>query len=109
MKKILTGILIGLMLSAGIIFSGTSNDLDTWWGELQAYSKANSAKAKFQETMRSIEKHLDSLADMNADGDFDGLPASVKAKFIWAWGQLDAARDTIKADSEFMDAINWTP
>jgi hypothetical protein len=46
---------------------------------------------------------------MNAAGDFDSLPASAKAKAIWIWTQLDNARDTVKADAEAMEFINWRP
>ena len=86
-----------------------TTDLDTWWDELDSYNNSNSAKAKFQDIMSQIDQQLDELQQMNADGEFDKLPATVKAKFVWAWGQLDAVRDTLKADSDFMEALAWRP
>jgi len=86
-----------------------TSDLDAWWAQLKDYDESNAAKAKFQELMIEIDSNLDELAAMNTDGDFDILPASWKAKAIWAWQQLDAARDTVKADAEFMEGLNWKP
>jgi uncharacterized protein YjgD (DUF1641 family) len=86
-----------------------SDDLDTWWAELSDYEESNSAKAKFQEIMQSFDQALNELSDMNAAGDFDQLPASWKARAVWAWQQFDAARDIVKADADFMEGINWRP
>jgi len=86
-----------------------TTDLNAWWAVLSNYEESNSAKAKFQEIMQTIDQYLNELAEMNSNGDFDQLPASVKAKFIWAWTQLDNARDTVKADADFMEAIGWRP
>ena len=86
-----------------------TQDLDAWWTTVSDYNESNSAKAKFQEIMSSIDQQLDELSAMNTAGDFDELPASWKAKAIWAWGQLDAARDAVKGDAEFMEGINWRP
>lgn len=86
-----------------------TTDLDAWWAAHQDYTGSNTAKAKFQDIMGAINRELDDLQTMNINGDFDQLPASWKAKAIWAWGQLDAARNTVKADTDFMEGINWTP
>ena len=86
-----------------------TTDLDAWWAELTDYSESNEAKAIFQDVMRGIDDWLDRLQAMNTAGDFDQLPASVKTEFIWAWTQLDNARDTVKVRSDFMEAINWKP
>ena len=85
------------------------DDLDAWWAILTDYGDGNSAKAKFQDTMGDFEKGLNELAQMNSDGDFDQLPASVKAKFVWAWQQFDAARDAVRADEDFMASLSWRP
>jgi len=37
------------------------------------------------------------------------LPASWRTKALWAWQQLNTARDAIKADPDFMEGINWRP
>jgi len=86
-----------------------TSDLNAWWDELSDYEESNTAKAKFQEIMIAIEQYLNELAQMNSNGDFDKLPPAVKSKFVWAWNQLDSARDTVKADSDFMEAITWKP
>ena len=86
-----------------------SDDLDTWWEELSDYEESNASKAKFQEVMQSFDQGLNELSAMNANGDFDQLPASWKAKAVWAWQQFDAARDAVKADADFMEGINWRP
>ncbi|NIT61119.1 MAG: hypothetical protein GWN00_34425 [Aliifodinibius sp.] len=86
-----------------------TSDLDTWWAEVDGYNDSNAAKAKFQDLMAEIDRNLDELAQMNTNGEFDKLPASWRTKAIWAWQQLDTARDTVKADAEFMEGINWTP
>jgi hypothetical protein len=86
-----------------------TSDLDAWWAELKDYDESNAAKAKFQELMIAFEQSLDELQQMNADGEFDKLPASWKAKALWAWQQFDNARDTVKADAEFMEGLNWRP
>ena len=86
-----------------------SDDLDAWWEELLDYSESNAAKAKFQDLMIQFEQNLNELQEMNAEGEFDKLPASWKAKAIWAWQQFDAARDIVKADADFMEGLNWTP
>ena len=86
-----------------------TNDLDTWWTEVSDYNESNAAKARFQDIVVTMDQMLDELAQMNTNGDFDKLPVSWKAKAIWAWQQLDNARDTIKADPEFMEGINWRP
>jgi len=86
-----------------------TTDLNTWWAELSDYQESNSSKAKFQDIMATIDQMLDELKTMNDNGDFDQLPSSWKAKAVWAWQQLDAARDTVKADAEFMEGINWRP
>jgi len=86
-----------------------ATDLDAWWAELSDYQESNTAKAKFQNIMATIDQMLDELQTMNSNGDFDQLPASWKAKAVWAWQQLDATRDTVKADAEFMEGINWRP
>ena len=86
-----------------------TDDLNDWWGVFKDYQESNAAKAKFQDIMTTIDEYLDELQAMNAAGDFDQLPATVKAKFLWAWQQLDNARDTVKADTDFMEAISWKP
>jgi len=83
--------------------------LDAWWGIKQDYDESNTAKAEFQSTMWSFEEGLNRLEQMNNDGDFDQMPALVKAKMIWAWQQWDAVRDTLKADADFMAIIEWKP
>ena len=88
---------------------GITEDLDLWWSEVDGYNDSNAAKAKFQDLLMQIDQNLDELAQMNADGEFDKLPDSWKAKALWAWQTLDAARDTVKADAEFMEGINWRP
>lgn len=88
---------------------GVSEDLDSWWAEKQSYDESNTAKAEFQDTMTDIDRHLDVLEASYNAGDYDKLPQSVKTKFIWAWGQLNTARNTIKADADFMAAISWKP
>lgn len=84
-------------------------DLNTWWADVCDHNESNQAKAELQDIMIMIDEELDRLQAMNANSDFDKLPASWKAKAIWAWGILDAARDTVKADAEFMEGINWRP
>jgi len=84
-------------------------DLDTWWVQISDYNESNAAKAKFQDVMTMIDERLNDLAAMNAKGDFDKLPASVKAKFVSAWSQLNTVRNALKADADFMAALNWTP
>ena len=86
-----------------------TTDLDAWWETVSDYNQSNTAKARFQDLMSNIDQNLDELQTMNANGDFDQLPSSWKAKAVWAWGLLDTARDTVKADSEFMEGINWKP
>jgi hypothetical protein len=86
-----------------------TTDLDTWWETLSGYSKSNDAKARFQELMIEFERALNELSLMNQAGDFDELPASWKAKAVWAWQQFDSARNTIKADADFMEGLNWRP
>lgn len=86
-----------------------STDLDAWWVNVSDYNESNDAKAKFQDIMRNIDRQLNELADMNTAGDFDKLPVSWKAKAVWAWGQLNTARNTVKADADFMEGINWVP
>lgn len=86
-----------------------TEDFNAWWEELKGLNESNSAKARFQDLMIEIDNNLNELAQMNADGKFDELPASWKARALWAWQQLDTARDTIKADDDFMEGINWTP
>lgn len=86
-----------------------STDLDLWWVQISDYNESNAAKARFQEIMREIDQRLDELSTMYSAGDFDKLPASVKAKFVSAWTQLDAVRNALKADADFMMAVNWTP
>lgn len=86
-----------------------TTDLDAWWVQEQGYENSNRAKGRFWEIMNEIGKRLDELQQMNLNGDFDKLPATVKAKFVWAWGILDTARDTVKADAGFMEALNWKP
>ena len=84
-------------------------DLDAWWVVLTDYNEANAAKARFQDLMWQFEGALDELETMNGTGDFDQLPASVKAKMVWAGQQFAAARNTVKADSDVIDIIQWTP
>lgn len=84
-------------------------DLDAWWVQISDYNESNAAKARFQEVMGEIDRKLDELQTMYAAGDYDKLPTSVKNKFVWAWQQLDAVRDTLKADADFMAALSWTP
>lgn len=86
-----------------------SSDLDLWWVQISDYNESNAAKAKFQEIMWEIDEKLNELETMYGRGDFDKLPTSVKNKFVSAWSQLDAVRDTLKADVDFMSALNWTP
>ena len=86
-----------------------TTDLDAWWAELSDYTESNTAKAKLQDIMTTIDQMLDELQTMNTNGDFDQLPASCKAKAIWMWAQLDNARDTIKADADAMEFIGWRP
>jgi hypothetical protein len=86
-----------------------TTDLDIWWETVSDLNESNAAKAKFQDLMNSFDQALNELSDMNSAGDFDELPASWKAKAIWAWGQFDTARDTVKADAEFMEGLNWRP
>ena len=86
-----------------------TTDLDAWWAEKLDYDESNTAKARFQDLMISFDQNLDELSQMNTNGDFDQLPSSWKAKAVWAWQQFSAARDTVKADSEFMEGINWRP
>ena len=86
-----------------------TTDLDAWFVNLTDYNESNSAKAKFQEIMSTIDQMLDELQTMNANGDFDQLPASCKTKAIWMWTQLDTARNTIKADADAMEFIGWRP
>ena len=86
-----------------------TTDLNEWWVAHQDYQESNTAKAKFQDIMATIDQMLDELKTMNDNGDFDRLPASSKTKAIWMWTQLDAARDTIKADAEAMEFIGWRP
>jgi len=85
------------------------SDLDAWWATLSDYNESNSAKERFQRLMRDFDEALDELEAMNSAGEFDQLPASVKSKMIWAWQQFDAARDTVKADADVIDIIQWTP
>lgn len=86
-----------------------TTDLNAWWAELSDYTESNTAKAKFQDIMNTIDQMLDELQTMNANGDFDQFPVSCKTKAIWMWQQLDAARNTIKADAEAMEFIGWQP
>ena len=86
-----------------------TTDLDAWWAELSDYQESNKAKGVFQDIMNTIDQILDELQTMNDNSDFNQLPASWKAKAIWAWQQLDAARNTVKADAEFMEGILWRP
>lgn len=88
---------------------GITEDLNTWWDILKDYKASNSARLKFVGMMSEIDTALNVLQDMNQNGDFDELPESWRTKAIWAWQQLDNARQTIKADGEFMEGINWTP
>ena len=83
--------------------------LDGWWAELQDYEESNSAKAKFQDVMNMFDSGLNELEAMNTAGDFDQIPAVIKAKWLWAWQQWDAVRDTLKADDEFMASLTWRP
>ena len=87
----------------------TTDELNAWWKIIKDYDESNAAKAKFQDIMTEIDRNLDELYAMNAAGDFDKLPPTVKAKFTWAWAQLDAVRDILKVDEEFMGAVNWRP
>jgi len=84
-------------------------DLDAWWAVLKDYNESNDSKAVFQTLMGNINDNLNKLKEKNDAGDFDMMPASVKAKWVWAWQQLDAARDTVKADPEFMASLEWRP
>ena len=84
-----------------------TTELNEWWVAHQDYQESNTAKAKFQDIMNTIDQMLDELKTMNDNSDFNQLPASWKAKALWAWQQLDAARNTVKADAEFMEGINW--
>jgi len=86
-----------------------TTDLDAWWGTLTDYEESNTSKAKFQEIMTTIDQYLDELEAMNAVGDFNMLPATVKTKFIWAWQQLNTVRSTLKGDADFMEALSWRP
>ena len=86
-----------------------TTDLDAWWVEHQDYQESNSAKAKFQDIMNTIDEKLDRLQAKNANGDFDQLPASSKAAAIWGWTQLDNARNAVKANAAFMEFIGWRP
>ena len=85
------------------------DELNTWWAELTDYNESNDAKARFQDIMNTIDQMLNELQAMHSNGDFDKLPINSKNKAIWIWQQLDAARDTIKADAEAMEFINWKP
>ena len=86
-----------------------STDLDTWWADYTDFQESNTAKGKFQEIMLQIDEQLNKLSDMNTNGDFDELPSNWKTKAVWAWGQLNTARNTVKADAGFMEGINWKP
>jgi len=86
-----------------------TTDLNAWYVELKGYNDSNTAKAKFQEIMWTIDQYLDELATMNQAGEFDKLPDSTKTKLIWAWQQLDTVRDTLKADADFIEALDWRP
>lgn len=86
-----------------------TEDLDAWWVQITDYNESNAAKATFQSTMRNIDEQLNELQRAYAAGEYDKLPLSVKNKFVWAWQQLNTARNAVKADTEFMAAINWTP
>jgi hypothetical protein len=59
--------------------------------------------------MNNIDRGLNELQTMYTAGDFDKLPASVKAKFVSAWSQLDTVRNALKADVDFMAALSWVP
>lgn len=87
----------------------TTTELDAWWAIKTDYDESNKAKGKFQDIMNTMDQMLDELQTMNANGNFDQLPASWKAKAIWAWGQFNTTRNTVKADAEFMEGINWRP
>ena len=89
--------------------SQITTDLNAWWTELQAREKSNAAKAKFQDIMMNIDQSLNELAAMNAAGDFDKLPATVKSEFVSAWTALNNVRVALKADTGFMEALNWRP
>ena len=84
-------------------------DLDAWWAEITDLQEGNSAKAVFQDVMTSLDENLDKLDEMNNNGDFDSLPASVKAKMVTGWQALDGVRDSLKADADFMAVISWRP
>ena len=86
-----------------------TSDLNSWWATLSDYNESNSAKAKFQDIVREIDKMLNDLQSMNSAGDFNSLPSSAKAKAIWIWQQLNAARNAVEADAEAMEFIKWTP
>jgi hypothetical protein len=86
-----------------------TTDLNAWWTTKTAYDDSNAAKAEFQRVMGEIDQSLNKLANMNASGKFNQLPASVKAEFVAAWQALDAVRDNLKADAGFMEALNWRP
>lgn len=88
---------------------GIIEDLNAWWIQLQDYEESNSAKAKFQDIMSSIDRMLTELEDMYNAGDFSKLPVSVQTEFVWAWGQLDAVRQACLARTAFMQALEWTP
>ena len=110
MKKLLLAVILSLAFIAPPVFAQSVDaDLDAWWAEINTFQEANSAKGAFQTLMTDIDRNLDLLQKMNADGDFDGLPASWRAKALWAWQTLDTARDTVKADAEFMAGIEWRP
>jgi len=107
MKKILIGILIGMMLSAGIIFAGTVTDeFDVWWEEKKTlYDNPNSAKASLQNFIRAydeVKQHKDA-------GDFNNFPTTWKAKALAAWNNFSPVLEAMKADAEFMEGIEWRP
>ena len=86
-----------------------TTDLDSWWAVKRGYDKSNDAKGDFQNILWSLDEALDKLTAMNAAGEFDRLPATVKAEFISAWQKLNAVRTELKADEGFMEALNWKP
>jgi len=88
---------------------GTDADLTVWWQTIVDVEQGNAAKAQFQTTMQSLDDGLNTLKTAYDAGDYNQLPASVRTKFVWAWSQLNTVRNTLKADAEFMAALNWRP
>jgi len=111
MKKIMILMAAILLLIAVNLYArAITDELNTWWASKTAtYDDPNTVKADLQNACWSLNENLARLQEAYDAGKFDNFPPVGKAKAIWIYQQLNAAKTAIANDPGAMELLDWRP